>query len=284
MFKCPNCDAEIESKWERECDSCKTQLVHCQNCNSYSTLRWESLADSPSRAVRCIQCSEIVGDTVYICKSDIYNHYNFAFKFVNRVHVAYPFYFHEGFPFGKIQEDMGHYVNDFIFEDDQDKDWAKYMGTDWGTARGYRINFEIDGNTEECVALSHESGLEIFLIAVGGFVGIEVAKYSLKRILETVEKRINEWYSRGKISSLGLIQEDKKEDKPLIERIAVRTPDWELSIDGRFTAEEKEKIINFIGASLRPQKNIAEYIALMEDEDLKPKIVDATKKIVRRFE
>ena len=49
-----------------------------------------------------------------------------------------------------------------------------------------------------CIVLSHETGLEVFLIAVGGFVGMEVAKYTLKTILEKTEKRINKWWDKRK--------------------------------------------------------------------------------------
>ncbi|MEQ1868186.1 MAG: hypothetical protein ABL996_26510 [Micropepsaceae bacterium] len=191
-------------------------------------------------------------------------------------------YFPE-FPFGRIDEDIGRYVNDFIYEEDKNNQNAQWMGgTDWGTARAYRITFiNKPGNPEQCVALSHESGLEIFLLAAGAFVGMEVAKFTLKRTLETAEKSINDWWSRQKNEHW---HPKKAEDKgPLVERITVRTPHWEISLDGRFDAQERERVIEQLVAVSTPTETVEEFAALVSDERLGRKIRAAGRRITRRF-
>jgi len=218
-------------------------------------------------------------------KSDVYSSYRFAFKFVNRYHVAYPQYFRDGFPIGRIQHDLGAYANDFIFAEDAAEVSAQMFETDFGTARGYDVAFEVDGESHQGVVLSHESGLEIFLIAVGAFVGIEVAKFSLKRILETLEARINEWYNkiRDKEPPRGR-RSAPDPNAPLVERIAIRTPFWELSLDGRFTSEERDRIPQILHQSMITTESVEEQFASVRDPRLAQKLGVATRKIVRRFE
>jgi hypothetical protein len=190
--------------------------------------------------------------------------------------VPYPLYFGDQFPFGKIEQDIGYYINDFsygIFEN------SKYpLGMDWGTARAYKIKFDIDGGLQDGIVLSHETGLEMFLIAAGTFVGVESSKFLLKRTLETIEKSINIWWEKRKKNYW---RGDNSKD-PLVLAIQVRTPKWEITIDGKFTNEEKEKLFNFIQTQLEPGGEIKDLLRLIHEKELAKKIKNATKKIVKQ--
>jgi hypothetical protein len=247
----------------------------------YSELAWQEAADGPQLFAACARCRSVLGDTMHVRKSAIYERFRYAFKFVNRQSIPYPMYFPE-FPFGKIEEDIGHYVNDFIYEEDKNDKHAQWMGTDWGTARGYRISFSNKpGSSEQCIALSHESGLEIFLLAAGTFVGLEVAKFTLKRTLETAEKSINDWWTRRRHQHWRA--KETEDTQALVERITVRTPHWEISLDGRFDAPERERIIEHLAEVSRPVETVEEFAALVCDERLGRKIANAGRRIIRRL-
>ena len=209
----------------------------------------------------------------WILKSEIYKEYPYAFKFVNRIHVPYPIYFPE-FPFGTIEQDMGDYVNDFIFADDVDDEWAQRMGTDWGAARAFRLSYSSeDKQRRKCVALSHETGLEIFLMAAGAFVGMEVAKFTLKRTLETIEGSINSWWKKSRSSQSVHLATLPDEDIPetLVDHIAIRTPKWELKLDGNFTDEQRDKIFEQLSLIVNPPEMAQEIAIRIGDEELAKK-------------
>jgi hypothetical protein len=189
-------------------------------------------------------------------------------------------YFRGQFPFGDIREDFGDFVNDFIFVTDQKKEWAQWMGTDWGTARAYRVTFDTDGTEESCIALSHESGLEVFLIAAGALVGVETTKFVLTRVLQTIEKSINAWWRR---SRGGYWNPERLPDGDLVDHIAVRTPHWEISVDGRFSQEERLRLISHIGQTLIPHETIEEFASTVHDSVTAEKTIKAARRITRRL-
>jgi hypothetical protein len=213
-----------------------------------------------------------------VLKSDIYGHYRVAFKFVNRIILGHPTeYLYDGFPFGQEAHDLGRYENDFRYEDDPDQRSAQVV--DYGSSyNAFRVRFRIDDRTEECIALTHESGIEVFLIAASAFVAVEVAKYSVKRVLEATEGAINRWFSKYK-KRLPAAWDDK--DEPLVKHITVRTPHWELALDNRFTAEEAEATIGYLQRYPMLMKDAAEYFSRMEDEALGAKISRLARRVVR---
>ena len=282
-FKCPKCDRRFEHQYESRCETCNIRIIFCEDCGKYGTVRWVRIEETPSIGIKCCYCNRLLPDTLSVIKSDIYKKFRFAFKFVNRYHVAYPWYFSEQFPFGVIRKDLGSYVNDFIFADETGKEIAALLGTDYGTARGYQIAFDVDGKSEECIVLSHETGLEVFFIAAGVFIGVEAAKYSLKRILETIEKSINKWYQRTRGRRVYLPREGQDVDQPLVEKIQIRTPYWELTLDGRFTPEERDKVLTLLQENLIPHEIIEDQFCAIKDEKLERKMIGASRKVVRRF-
>lgn len=282
-FTCPKCDEVFEHQYESSCKECSTRIIFCEDCGKYGTVRWVRLDGSPSVGINCCYCGHLFPRSVSVIKSDIYKQFKYAFKFVNRHHIAYPRYFAEEFPFGTISEDLGSYSNDFIFAEEVKNEAALLLGTDYGTARGYRVSFEADGDSQECVVLSHETGLEVFLIAAGAFVGMEVAKFSLKRLLEAIEKSINGWYQKKGKRGAYRTKEVQTDDHPLVEKIAVRTPYWELTVDGSFTPAERERILDFLQNTAIPQEVIEDQFHAIEDSVLERKMIGATRKITRRF-
>jgi len=211
-----------------------------------------------------------------IKKSEIYKSYNFAFKFVNRHRIGYPLYFSvdkSSLPFGKIEKDLGNYINDFYYEDQN--------GGDGSTARAYKVSIQVEGLSDRqipCIALTHETGFEVFLVAAGGFIGGKVAEFALTKVLEHIEKAINRWYEKIKEKRKWL-KERYKLDKPVIEHIVVRTPNWKIAFNGRFSKEERIDIIEHISRSLKPPDSIVECAAGMENKTLSKKLITSARKI-----
>ncbi|MBK7954410.1 MAG: hypothetical protein IPK02_10850 [Candidatus Accumulibacter sp.] len=208
-------------------------------------------------------------------KSSLYAHSGFAFKYVNRWELAYPWYFDTVFPLGNIERDLGVVENDFYYSPDQDVKYPR-LNVDWGTSRAYQVTIPITGTSgARCIALTHESGLEIFLIAASAFAGAEVAKYAIKRLLEEGESRINCWWKERTIH-------EQSSREPLVTKILVRTPNWELAIDGSFDSHEREEILDYIDQHLVPCESIAEYFVDVQNDELAQKLRANVLRIERR--
>jgi len=280
-LQCPQCTGKIEHRWESKCEECGARIVYCPSCSRHSLLEWNAVADAPSIAAHCQFCRKAITETAHVFKSELYKHYRYAFKFVNKTHVAYPMYFMGQFPFGGIDSDFGDFVNDFLFESDKNEEWAQWLGTDFGTARAYKVLFHIDDDEQEqCIALSHETGLEVFLIAAGALVGVETAKFVLKRTLETIEKSINAWWKKNREKHWS---PERVPEGDLVDHIAVRTPHWEIAIDGRFTQDERDRLITHIGETLLPHETIEEFVSAIDDAQLAAKTVKASRRIIKRL-
>jgi hypothetical protein len=281
MYQCPKCSSHFRLHQTHKCPSCQSTLVYCAHCDHHSELCWRAVRDRPQVAAYCGICSRIIPGTNHVRKSSIYQHFRYAFKFVNEVHVPYPMYFDGSFPFGAIDEDFGDYVNDFVFADEANEPWARMMGTDWGTARAYRMRFQTNETDPavSCVALSHETGLEVFLLAAGAFVGVEVAKFSLKVVLESIQKSINEWWKSRRSEHW---KREHSALERLTEKISVRTPYWEITLDGQFTPEERDRIFDHIGRSMTPGEEIEQFVAEISDRRLARKVIASTRRIIRR--
>lgn len=284
--KCPLCGAKVEFHWRsyhriygHKCESCGQQLMLCYRCSKYSKISWQPVFGTPSMGLQCQHCGEINRDHLYVKKSEIYKHYAFAFKLVHRHSIPYPLYNRYGFPFGRPKEDLGDYVNDFCYADQESEGWRS---TDGGTARGYRVLFDVDGEEVDSIVLSHESGIELFLIAAGAFVGIEVAKYSIKRILEAAEKSVNKWYANVKKKEQLISRRDREDSDSIVDHIAIRTPFWEISLDGRFSPQEREELLEYLEQNLLPKEEIQDYVSALQDDELREKLVTATRTIARR--
>jgi hypothetical protein len=276
MYTCPKCNEQIEwGPFDWECPRCKLLIRYCKNCDRYSELHIDAKESYP----RCDHCLAKLPNSGVVFKSRLYQRYNYAFKFVNRVVVRYPLYFEGSFPFGTIDADLGHLLNDFRFKDHPQKDWRSK--TDWGTARAYRVRLQLT-ETEHTtfVALSHETGLEVFLAVAGGFIGIEVAKFALKRSLETIESAINKWWSSVPFSSRKTWGASSTKSDPLVEKIEVRTRHWVLTIDGTFTSAERERVLDYISQKLIPNETIEEFVLDISENTLAKKIVRQTRVVV----
>lgn len=280
MHNCKDCNNKlIQTNISLRCEKCKKRFLECKNCkelNSIDDLEWISEKKTPQNYKACSNCNSIIRGTEHVYKSDIYKHYNFAFKFVNRMSIPYPMYFRDRFPFGQIQEDWGDHYNDFRYKETNAV--GLMMGTDWGTSRAYQVKFDLDEDEVECVALSHESGLEVFLIAAGALIGVETSKFILKRSLETIEKKINGWWNNNKDKNW---RKDES-DEPLVISIKVRTPNWEIELDGSFSKEERAKLLDFIQQQKEPKEDLDEFLELLPISELRDKIKSASKEIIKR--
>jgi hypothetical protein len=281
MSNCPKCNQRlIQTNVSLECENCETRFLICKSCtaiNQFDDIEWQTETNYPRHYKSCTNCNGVLYETTHVYKSDIYNYFNYAFKFVNRLVVPYPMYFHEGFPFGDIEQDIGNYYNDFLYADNADF-INIMMRTDWGTARAYRVKIKSENGLDNCIALSHETGLEVFLIAAGALIGVETSKFVLKRTLETIEKSINQWWGKRKSEHW---QKDES-DEPLVIGIHIRTPNWEINIDGKFTQEEKDKLFNLIQESVKPDSNIDKFLSPLNNQELSKKIKSSTRKITKR--
>jgi len=277
MANCKFCNKElIRTNVSLKCEECEKRFLECWNCKeliSIDDLDWISEKQTPQNYKACSKCSSIIRGTEHVIKSDIYKHYNFAFKFQNRMSIPYPMYFRNKFPFGEIQEDWG---DDFRCKETNAAGYM--MGTDWGTSKAYKVILKLEDDNVECVALSHESGLEVFLIAVGAFIGMETSKFLLKRSLETIENKINNWWKKNKQNNW---REDES-DEPLVMAIQVRTPNWEIKMDGKFTKEEREKFFDLIQQQGKPKEKLDDFLELLPNPELSEKLKKASKEIVKR--
>jgi hypothetical protein len=198
-------------------------------------------------------------------KSQFYSRYRYAFKFVNRWKTPWPLYFkgeRRGIlVFGTIVNDLGPYFGDFYYVDRPD---GKIDRVPDATSRAFEVRIDLDGeHAENCVVLTHESGLEVFLLATGALIGTETSKYLLKRLLETIEARINSWWQREKKRCPLDYHLDPKaalDDSPQVHKIVVRSPHWELIMDDTFTSAEKSQLVERLAAFASPASTIEELI------------------------
>ena len=224
-----------------------------------------------------------------ILKSELYEEFLFALKFVNRERVAYPIYFEHltllvdetqtvsrpfELPVGRIGSDMGPTVNDFRYADapigSQESD------TDLSQSRAYRVALDLDGDINAVVCVTHESGLEIFLMATAALVGTETGKFLLKRVLETSERRINDWMRRKRPK---IAPPEVTDPQPFVERIALRTPNWEITFDGRFTPDERDAVLEYLSTHIPYKDRIESHLSGLNDPALVRKTVSATRQI-----
>lgn len=274
-YKCPYCDWETDNDYHWKCEKCEKSILFCKKCNKYSKLIIKRSENSPENYAACDTCGDKKYQSFHVYKSSIYDYYNFAFKFVNGVHIPYPMYFeNRTLPVGIIKSDIGDYINDFMYKGAGEQ--GSFLGTDWGTARAYKVELE---NKNECIVLSHETGLEVFLIAAGGFVGMEIAKYTLKTILEKTENRINKWWDKRK---KGHWNPKEVTDDPLVVAIQIRTPNWEITLDGKFNEKDKERIFDHIEKIIHPKASVKETFTDLHDDELVDKILMNSKNIVKR--
>lgn len=287
---CPKCNKPLEYSVHLgygspdqiyRCEDCNRLFIICHVCSSmdsYDELEWLYDSNRTMCYKKCNKCNSIFYATKFIVKSNIYKCYHYAFKFVNRTYIPYPFYFYEDFPLGSIEEDLGEFCNDFLYAGNKDK-YNLMMGTDPGTARAYRIKIDNDSN-ESCVALSHETGLELFLISVGSFIGLETSKFILEKYLRVIEKKLNDWWKKTKKKDKSIWNKEERKD-PLVTKIQIRTPYWEINIDGTFSKKEKIKLFNLIQNSI-PINDIDKFLDPLGDRKLSQKIKSSTKKIAKR--
>jgi hypothetical protein len=219
-------------------------------------------------------------------KSELYAEYAFALKFFNRERVAYPLYFEYrayddgrnvrfALPVGRIESDLGPVFNDFCYLDSPCD--TQESDTDLSTSRAYRVLFDTESGAESVVCVTHESGLEIFCMATAALIGTETGKYLLKRILERSEQRINEWMKK-KNKSLNKNDPDPVVAGPIVERIALRTPDWEITLDGRFSPPERDALIERI--LLQADRTFMEdCLHGLSDDQLARKALSATRPV-----
>ncbi len=275
-YECPNCKEPIDSDGYWWCRKCEKGITFCQLCEKYSPLTVRKSADSPESYRICCYCGDKKTQTLHVYKSSIYEYYKFAFKFVNRLHVPYPMYFGDGtLPAGKIEADLGDYVNDFAYELIGDE--SDIFSTDWGTARAYKIKV---GDSTSAILLSHETGLEVFLMAAGAFVGLEVAKFALKRTLETIETSINKWWENNSNMHWKNRSGEEIEEGELVVAIQVRTPYWEVTIDGSFDESEKELIFDHLEKMISPSTTVEESFKSIGSKDVKNRILKKSRKVV----
>lgn len=223
-------------------------------------------------------------------KSDLYEEFSFAVKFVNRERVIYGDYFpsrkieaeFRTLPFGRTIDDMGPVSNNFQYKHIP---LAAGGDTDFGTSRAYRIlldDREYAETPTPIVCVTHESGLEIFLISAATLVGAETTKFALKRVLERIERRINEWIRKKREEHRPPNKKPSDaEAKPIVEKIAIRTPSWEITVDGSFSPVEREKILAYFSAHLIPNAVIENYLSDLDDRVLYDKVKAASKEIIQ---
>lgn len=111
---------------------------------------------------------------------------------------------------------------------------------------------------ERCVVITHESGLEVFLLGVGGFVTAKTGAFVLSRLLEAIERRITGWFSHRRSRQIDHHRppHSVKSGVSFVEKILVRTPNWEIAVDGRFTASERKELLDHLGRILVPPSRI----------------------------
>jgi hypothetical protein len=261
-MNCPKCQDEIENWWERYCWNCKTEIYYCKICNLFSEVECKQNPENIEYFSNCPNCKNTIFEELHFYKSSIYNHYQFAFKFENRNGVRFHYKFNEKLPFAEHQSDIGIYENDFGF-----------LNADWCSRRAYKVELNLEDEKQDCIVMPHESGLEVFLIAVGTFIGIETSKFILKRTLEKIEESINAWLPEN-----DRIFMKNKNEEPNVVAIKVRTKKWEITIDGKFSTEEREKLFDLFEKK-RPIGKIEKFIGFLQEKQFEDKVIKTSKKI-----
>ena len=286
MYQCPKCNNAIPEKFESFCPVCKGRLSFCSSCQAYTERQWHksTLSLMPRLACQqffatCRQCGEEIWDSRHLRKSGLYQHFRFSFKFVNRYTIPYAMYFHHQFPFGEEMADLGLCVNTFVFKEEANERRMEFGKTDFGPVRAYWVTNRIGTQTEENIALSHESGLEVFPPRVANHITRRTAMHPLHQSLALIEAQINWWWERYKSDYWG--PSKVVSFHPLVERIAVRTTDWEFSMDDRFLQKDREAVAEHIASVTQPAESIEEFAAAFDQKTLRKKILDGSKKIVR---
>jgi hypothetical protein len=286
---CPFCGELQDGDWRNKCKKCLKTIKFCDKCQAYSPLISHTVDDTPTQYDVCQNCNQVF--EVYVWKSKIYGFYNFSFKFANRCRLAYYEYFARRagevlLPVGKIEEDLGEVKNDFIFEyltkrplTSDVYSFIVWRGIDDSSSRAFVISVNIEDGAEpiKCICLTHETGLEIFLISAGTFAGLEIARFGLTRVLETLEKKINEWFKKNR----HIMKRIEDLPEPFVDHIKIRTSHWELSLDSRFSHEEKLAILDHVAKHLTPKSTIADFLKDMPDKTLQAKSQAATEAVVQ---
>lgn len=259
----------VDTQGVEVCPTCLRILLHCFRCNGYRPC--VRLKVAPQLHM-CTACASFV-DGKHSRKSMLYERAPYAIKFVNDRQLSYPDYFRLEFPIGELVEDLGVYVNDFKYAEYN----MPYFGlptTDPGTSRAYKVISTTELGEFECVVVTHESGLEIFILAAAAFLGIETAKFAVKELLSLLQRKINNWWKR-------YAERMAFPDETLTTIIQVRTPNWEISLDGRFTPEERERLVDRILSIATPAETINELVLSIDDQELALRLRGAARKIVR---
>jgi len=279
MYNCPFCDINVNHSWKLCCPACGHIILYCKKCECYSIAQFEEISTGKKNISKCNSCNDSLFYHSVIRKSTIYQCYQYAFKFANRQRVPYYAYFDGSiFPFGQIIGDIGALKNDFWYRNVPYHVLSDDWGLDFSTSRAYDTIVTIDDQNIDCIALSHETGFEIFLISAATFAGLEVAKYSIKRIVETIEKRINAWWKQKKENAFhSYMRCDVPNEEKLVIGIQIRTPSWEITMDKSFNDEEREMLFNLIQSKPVPSRHIEDFIKEIEDFDFQNKIIAATK-------
>lgn len=285
MYKCPKCDQSIQDKYETVCPSCKGLIDFCSCCERYTERQWHKRSIRLQYLVTCAQffatcknCGEVLWDTVHIRKSSLYQHYRYSFKFVNRYLIPYPMYFHHQFPFGEKRADLGLCVSNFVFQEEADEQGASPAKTETSPFRGYQIAYQIGTASEECIVLSHESGLEVFPEMMATYPSRRAGKHPLHQSLEYIAVSINWWWERYKSDYWGPSQ--VYSFAPLVEQMVIRSSHWEFSVDDRFPPADREIILQQIARAPEPTESIEEFASFFGTHYLRDKILSTSRKIV----
>lgn len=255
--------------YTHRCDICGIEFFMCGKCGTLSSkVAWEHLSGGPEVYAICENCHVSLPNTPpLVTKASLYNEFRYAFKFVNREHIPYPQYFvgNGNLVIGTIERDLGEFVNDFFYR-------MAGASPDRGTSRGYQVKTEI--TDEQCAVITHESGLEVFLLGVAGFVTAKTGEFVLTRILEAIERRINARFSSHPYSR------QVKGSEEFVEKILVRTPNWEIAVDGRFSASERKELFDHLGDILEPPSKIVDVTAGLTKQSLRNKVEEASKQVI----
>jgi len=228
----------------------------------------------------CKYCGEVLWDTLQIRKSSLYQHYRYSFKFVNRYLIPYPMYFHHQFPFGEKRSDLGLCVSNFVFKQEADEQGVNLAKTESSPFRAYQVAYQIGSASEECIVLSHESGLEIFPETMVTYPSRRVGKYPLYQSLEYITLCINWWWERYKSDYWGPSQ--VYSFAPLVDHLVIRSSHWEFSMDEHFPPSDREMILQQIAVYPDPLESIEEFATHFGNRYLSEKILSTSRKIVEQ--
>ena len=282
MNICPVCTApqdEAGDRWST-CDRCGSLLAYCTNCEARFVRVWERDLGELTTSLRCPSCKQNTNFCTYIRKSTLYELSPYAFKFVNTNWVWHPTeYFDPEFPFVCVAEQIfgSQLQNDFQYADSA----LGKADLETGYAFVIHAHFVLDNQRQDFVVITHETGLEIFLIGVGLFVGAEISKYLLKRFLEESENRINLWW-KSKMAAHRAKGLEGSADQPLVKHLVIRTPYWEITLDGDFSSIEREEIVALMARTSTPSETVDEFTSTLENEGLRTRILSHSRRIVRR--